>query len=152
MDPGTEYNGFHAYLRPNGVVGNVGFRYVWYDMANENDQHYGWTFISTRVLFGVGENAGAGSFDIYPNPAIGQDITLDYALNSDVQSVRSPCSTCWEDPCSHMRSPHRRVGLILPAARTETGCVLRHSSGGRSTGHCAPLYRGLALVRFVKKP
>ena len=84
LEPGIPFEGFGAYIRPLGVMGVASFRYVWYNVADPNDST--WMDINFESgQTGVAENLGSASFNLFPDPAIGQDITLDYAFNSTAQ-------------------------------------------------------------------
>lgn len=81
MLDGQTVNGFHGYYKPNGIVGEATFRYVWYDVANPNDSTEVYlTFNMTAVGSGIAEMADVRAFKIFPNPSTGGDITIDYDL------------------------------------------------------------------------
>ncbi len=81
MADGQTVNGFHGYYKPNGVVGEATFRYVWYDVANPSDSTW------VDLLFNIGaegsgiaEVADVLTFKIFPNPSTGGDITIEHDL------------------------------------------------------------------------
>ena len=81
MVPGTEFEGFHAFYKPMGTTGVACFRYVWYNVADENDST--WVDICFDSAVGIGEHSALNAFDVYPNPAVGQDVTLEYAFTTE---------------------------------------------------------------------
>lgn len=80
MDAGEIANGFHAYYKPHGTVGEATFRYVWYDVNSPNDSV--WVdFKFNAMTVGISENNGpVRAFNAFPNPSVGGDIALNYDL------------------------------------------------------------------------
>lgn len=78
MTPGSEFNGFHSYYIPNGTSAVAGFRFVWYDIADHNDSTWVDIFFDTEHV-GLQE-LSVEHFDAFPNPSIGNDITIEHGL------------------------------------------------------------------------
>ena len=67
LDAGVEFNGFHAYHLPNGTIGAMCYRYVWYDTANPSDSAQ--VDICFDNAVGIAEVATVQAFTLSPNPA-----------------------------------------------------------------------------------
>lgn len=78
LTPGTTFEGFHAFYKPLGTADVAGFRYVWYNVDATNDST--WVDIYFDSAVGIGENAAATTFDVHPNPAVGENVVLEHAL------------------------------------------------------------------------
>ena len=79
MSPGVPVSNFHAYYKPAGQAGAAGFRFVWFDEGNPTDT--AWVDIWFGGTVGVEENREAVvTFDAFPNPSIGSDVQIRYAL------------------------------------------------------------------------
>lgn len=82
MNPGAQYNNFHAYHQAQGNTGTMRYKFVWYDVANPNGPDSSWVDIDFCGLVGVPENAAAApELSVWPSPTSGQDIQLDYVLD-----------------------------------------------------------------------
>ena len=82
MENGESVNGFHSYYMPRGVVGGATFRYVWYDVDSPNDSTWVDFVFTVSEQVGIAEVADVRSFNVYPNPSTGGDITINYDLAS----------------------------------------------------------------------
>lgn len=85
MDPGVEYNYFAAYHKPHNNVGVSCYRYVWYDLNNEDDSTWVDICFDTESV-GINEAEGLTNLDVYPNPSNG-DVTFDLAFNPVVRNA-----------------------------------------------------------------
>lgn len=82
MNPGAQYNNFHAYHQPQGNTGTMRYKFVWYDVANPNGPDSSWVDIDFCGLVGVPENvAVTPELNVWPSPTSGQDVQLDYVLD-----------------------------------------------------------------------
>ncbi|MBK6409813.1 MAG: T9SS type A sorting domain-containing protein [Flavobacteriales bacterium] len=83
MTNGQTVNGFHGYYKPNGIVGEATFRYVWFDLANPNDSTWVDLVFNMTEPAGIAEEASAvRAFMVFPNPSTGGDITINYDLTT----------------------------------------------------------------------
>lgn len=80
MAAGGTANGFHAYYKPKGYTGVSTFRYVWYDMASENDSTWVDFVFNVTEAVGIEEAGAVRGFNAWPNPASGGNITINYDL------------------------------------------------------------------------
>lgn len=77
---GQTYTGGHAYYGAEGVSGTSSFRYVWFSTSDENDSTWVDVVFNAQPV-GITENASlVRTFDVFPNPAVGSDVTLTYDL------------------------------------------------------------------------
>ena len=80
LTAGQTFTGGHAYYGPEGVAGTSTFRYVWFSTSDENDSTWVDVVFNAQPV-GISEAASVvRSFDVYPNPAVGSDVTLSYDL------------------------------------------------------------------------
>jgi hypothetical protein len=79
LAPGVDYNGFHAYYKPQGMDTTACFRFVWFDENNTNDS------VFVDVCF---SSTGAGVEDlsiadadmnVVPNPTNGAVPTVQFS-------------------------------------------------------------------------
>ncbi|MGB3869203.1 MAG: T9SS type A sorting domain-containing protein [Flavobacteriales bacterium] len=80
MQPGEIANGFHAYHKPMGHTGTATFRYVWYDMNNENDSTWVDFEFDVTEQVGIAEVSVVRGFTAFPNPSVAGNITFNYDL------------------------------------------------------------------------
>lgn len=76
MEPGMAGGGFHAYWSPMGIAACTKFRFVWYDVANEDDSV--WVDIRFCSVEGLGlNNVSAPAFSMFPNPSVGGTVQFE---------------------------------------------------------------------------
>ncbi|MBP8822306.1 MAG: T9SS type A sorting domain-containing protein [Flavobacteriales bacterium] len=80
MAAGATANGFHAYYKPKQYTGVSTFRYVWYDLAAENDSTWVDFVFNVTEPVGIEEVTAVRTFSTWPNPATGSAITVSYDL------------------------------------------------------------------------
>lgn len=79
MEAGVGLSNFHAYHVPQGVVGSSTYRYVWFDVDNEEDSV--WVDIEFQsVAVGVEESASVTRLSVFPNPSKGADVQFNVDL------------------------------------------------------------------------
>jgi hypothetical protein len=86
MTPGTDFTGFHAYYKPNGISASTGFRFVWYDTANPTDTTWVDIYFNTQFV-GVPEGSGRITLNAYPNPASGGEVVLEHGAVTNGELV-----------------------------------------------------------------
>ncbi|HRH37839.1 MAG TPA: T9SS type A sorting domain-containing protein [Flavobacteriales bacterium] len=88
MEPGQSLSNFHGYHRSAGHTGVSTYRYVWFNIANPTDT--AWVdlqFVITPV--GVEEiTAVQPKLDVFPTPAIAQDVQVDYVLDRSTAGAK----------------------------------------------------------------
>lgn len=118
LNPGLEYDNFHAYYKPQGQAGTMRFRFVWYDVANEFGADSSWVDIDFGQPGGVGLNevpSGEVAFTTSPNPAIGQDIQVNYSMDrAGMQQL--VVYTMLGERVRRMNLPTTQGRVILPTA------------------------------------
>lgn len=88
MTPGTDFTGFHAYYKPNGISASTGFRFVWYDTANPTDTTWVDIYFDTQFV-GIAEAAAGARLSAYPNPANGGEVVLEHGAIANGELVVS---------------------------------------------------------------
>lgn len=81
LQPGTLFEGFHAYYYPAGTEGLTKFRFVWYPTDAPTDTAYVDIVFDTRAS-AVGQQelaAAAPAVEVFPNPATGANMTLRFS-------------------------------------------------------------------------
>ncbi|MCB0793826.1 MAG: T9SS type A sorting domain-containing protein [Flavobacteriales bacterium] len=85
MQPGVEYDEFHAYYMPVGTEGTSCYRYVLFDMNGPDTTYVDICFNAMPV--GIDELGGSVSrFDVYPNPVVGSSVVVNYDLKNAPQA------------------------------------------------------------------
>lgn len=86
MNPNATYNNFAAYHEANGqATSTARFRYVWFDTADPYGADSSWVDIEFGGTVGLAERSTkAAQLSAWPNPSNGEDVSLDYALDSFV--------------------------------------------------------------------
>lgn len=88
MNAGFIANGFHAYYKPYMTVGAATFRYVWFDVNSPNDSVYVDIQFNAMAV-GITENPSpVRTFTAFPNPAVGNDVTLTYDLANGTDGMQ----------------------------------------------------------------
>lgn len=87
LAPGVVSSGFHAYYKPNNIEGCSLFRFVWFDVANEDDSVWVDIRFCAAGTVGVKEVSSVPSLSVFPNPSTGQDVQLTMDLAGNNQGV-----------------------------------------------------------------
>lgn len=81
LDADEEFDGFFGDYVPMGIAGSSTFLFVWYDVDNPIDSAWVEIVFTAAEPTGIAESSVVRGFAVYPNPAVGSDITLDYDLS-----------------------------------------------------------------------
>lgn len=86
MEPGVPLTNFAAYHEPRGVVGESSYRYVFYDMVDQTDSV--WVdIVFNSVATNVHEQALVRTFNVFPNPSMGQNVEVMVELANTAQGT-----------------------------------------------------------------
>ncbi len=80
MAAGEEWPGFYGDYMPKGISGSATMRYIWFDVDEPSMADSVDVVFTAAEPSGVAELANVRGFSIYPNPAVGGNIMLDYDL------------------------------------------------------------------------
>lgn len=122
MTPGVEIDNFHAYYQPQGQSGATLFRYVWYDLATPAGADSAWVDIQFCGQVGINESASSiSSLRVWPIPALGQDVQLDYSISGSMVGAQLVLYTILGEQVKTLRLATHDGRVQLPAASLPTG-------------------------------
>lgn len=81
LAPGVDYNGFHAYYKPQGMDTTACFRFVWFDENNTSDTVWVDVCFSTTGAGVEDLTLSPADMNVVPNPTNGAVPTVQFAGN-----------------------------------------------------------------------
>ncbi|MDX9751598.1 MAG: T9SS type A sorting domain-containing protein, partial [Flavobacteriales bacterium] len=100
MEPGVPLDNFAAYHEPWEIVGSNSYRYVLYDIVQPDDSV--WVdIVFNSLATGVHEQALVRTFQVFPNPSMGQDVAIAVELG---RSARNTAIAVYDMLGSRLRS------------------------------------------------
>lgn len=123
MNPNTNYNNFAAYHEANGQASSTArFRYVWFDTADPFGPDSSWVDIEFGGAVGVGERAAKPvQLSAWPNPSNGDDVSLEYALDSFVPGSALVLYTVLGERIRTLELPGAEGRLVLRTSDLGSG-------------------------------
>ncbi len=115
MNPNATYNNFAAYHEANGQASSTArFRYVWFDTADPFGPDSSWVDIEFGGVVGLAErSAQAVQMSAWPNPSNGENVTLDYAMESFVPGTSVVLYTVLGERIRAIELPGSKGRLVL---------------------------------------
>ena len=122
MTPGVELNNFHAYYQPFGQTGATLFRFVWYNMDTPLGADSAWVDIQFCGQVGIDEQAAAvNGLSVWPLPASGQDVQIDFSLQQPTAHARLALYTILGEQVRTLRIASSGGRVVLPTADLGAG-------------------------------
>lgn len=86
LDAGVPEDAFGGYHSPNGILGSSTYRYVWFDVNDQTDSV--WVDIQFEITaVGIEERNGVEEFTVFPNPAVGREVSVSYAFQGQASGL-----------------------------------------------------------------